>query len=83
MKSYEAGNNYAFGIGLLFPVVVAFEEKPVGKKDGDEKKRLRTFDDVEFRTVILSRKPFYTEVAQLTMQLVIKVNASISIAHCH
>ena len=51
VKAYDSGCNAAFVFGLLFPVAVAFDAKPVSKESEDEAKKRHAFRDARFSVV--------------------------------
>ena len=51
VKAYDCGSNAAFAVGLLLPVAVAFDAKPVPKEAEDEAKKRHAYRDARFAVV--------------------------------
>ena len=75
VKSYDGGSTTAFALGLLVPVVVAFEEIPVGEHKDRSDTPKGVYLDVHFRPIRFSGAAFFMECTTIVFQVVMKVSA--------
>lgn len=82
VKSYETGSTAAFVLALLFPVTVAFDEKPFAKHKDHAGSKTQAYEDVQFSVVRLTGRDYYMETGQIVLRLVSKVTDCQCIGCC-
>ena len=78
VRSYETGSKTAFALGLLSPVTIAFDVKPVEKEKKHDTKQTHAYKDAQFTLPTFSSRQVLLVILQkaLTIACYVRIRRS-------